>query len=155
MLQCFTEQAPNPESRITLSSTRDRLGVPIPRVQWRTTDLERATMLALTTVVTREFRRLGLGTINSLPWLMDGASAWPADFVDAYHHSGTTRMSIDPKLGVVDQNCRVHGISGLYVAGSPTFPTSGYANTMLTIVALTIRLADHLKRDALSSARIG
>jgi len=62
------------------------------------------------------------------------------------HHIGTTRMHPDPKQGVVDQNCRVHGISNLHVAGSSVFPTSGHANPTLTIVALALRLADHLGR---------
>ena len=61
------------------------------------------------------------------------------------HHIGTTRMHVDPKQGVVDPDCRVHGLSNLYVAGSSVFPTSGYANPTLTIVALALRLADHLK----------
>jgi choline dehydrogenase-like flavoprotein len=62
-----------------------------------------------------------------------------------WHHMGTTRMSDDPKRGVVDRHCRVHGMENLYVAGSSVFPTSGSANPTLTLVALTLRLADHLK----------
>jgi choline dehydrogenase-like flavoprotein len=62
------------------------------------------------------------------------------------HHLGTTRMSDDPKTGVVDANCRVHGVANLYVAGSSVFPTSGYANPTLTIVALALRLGDELRR---------
>ena len=61
------------------------------------------------------------------------------------HHSGTARMAADPKQGVVDADCRVHGVSNLYVAGSAVFPTHGYATPTLTIVALALRLADHLK----------
>jgi choline dehydrogenase-like flavoprotein len=63
----------------------------------------------------------------------------------AFHPSGTTRMATDPKRGVVDEHCRVHGTSNLYVAGSSVFPTSGYANPTFTIIALAIRLADRLK----------
>lgn len=59
---------------------------------------------------------------------------------------GTTRMHIDPQKGVVDENCRVHGISNLYIAGPSVFPTSGYANPVLTTVALSVRLADHIKQ---------
>jgi choline dehydrogenase-like flavoprotein len=58
---------------------------------------------------------------------------------------GTTRMHVDPKKGVVDQDCRVHGISNLFVAGSSVFPTSGSATPTITIVALALRLADHVK----------
>jgi choline dehydrogenase-like flavoprotein len=62
------------------------------------------------------------------------------------HHMGTTRMHDDPRLGVVDRHCRVHGLANLFIAGSSVFPTGGYANPTLTIVALTERLADDLKQ---------
>jgi choline dehydrogenase-like flavoprotein len=61
------------------------------------------------------------------------------------HHLGTTRMASDPAKGVVDANCRVHGMANLYVASSSVFATSSYARPTLTAVALAIRLADHLK----------
>jgi choline dehydrogenase-like flavoprotein len=63
------------------------------------------------------------------------------------HHMGTTRMHADPRLGVVDPNLRVHEAANLYVAGSSVFPTSGIANPTLTILALVMRLADHLKSE--------
>ena len=65
----------------------------------------------------------------------------------ARHHMGTTRMSIEPGEGVVDAECRVHGLDNLYIAGSSVFPTSGNANPTLTIIALAMRMADHLKRE--------
>lgn len=61
------------------------------------------------------------------------------------HHIGTTRMAGSPSKGVVDKNCRVFGIENLFIASSSVFPTSSYANPTLTIVALSIRIADHLK----------
>jgi choline dehydrogenase-like flavoprotein len=67
--------------------------------------------------------------------------------IDMGHTAGTTRMSDDPKLGVVNSNCRVHGVAGLYVAGASVFPTIGHANPTLMIVALAIRLADRIKID--------
>jgi choline dehydrogenase-like flavoprotein len=57
---------------------------------------------------------------------------------------GTTRMSDDPKSGVTDQWGRVHGIANLYVAGSSLFPTAGWANPTLTILALALRTSEHL-----------
>ncbi len=63
-----------------------------------------------------------------------------------HHPMGGTRMHVDPAQGVVDENCQVHGVSNLYVAGSSVFPTSlGYVNPTLTVVALSTRLADHLR----------
>jgi choline dehydrogenase-like flavoprotein len=63
---------------------------------------------------------------------------------NAHHHAGTTRMHEDPRFGVVDANCRVHGTTSVFVAGASVFPTAGFANPTLTIVALAHRLADHL-----------
>jgi len=71
---------------------------------------------------------------------------WPAQVSGGNHHMGTTRMSDDPKQGVVDRNSRVHGMDNLYVAGSSVFPTCGSANPTLTIVALTLRLAGELRK---------
>ena len=67
----------------------------------------------------------------------------------SWHHMGTTRMATSPREGVVDANCRVHGMTNFFVAGSSVFPTSGHANPTLTIVALALRLADHLQADVL------
>jgi choline dehydrogenase-like flavoprotein len=61
------------------------------------------------------------------------------------HHMGTTRMHVDPHNGVVDANSQVHGVSNLFVAGSSVFPTYGASNPTMNLVALTLRLADHLK----------
>jgi choline dehydrogenase-like flavoprotein len=58
---------------------------------------------------------------------------------------GTTRMHRDPKQGVVDENCQVHGVENLYVASCAVFPTSGTFNPTLTILTLALRLADHIK----------
>ena len=70
--------------------------------------------------------------------------------VDMSHTIGTTRMSDDPRTGVVDSECEVHGVKGLYIAGSSVFPTSGHANPTLMILSLAIRLADKLKKDLAS-----
>jgi choline dehydrogenase-like flavoprotein len=72
---------------------------------------------------------------------------WPSDVGFVFHHIGTTRMSDHPMQGVVDRNCRVHGIHNLFIAGSSVFPTAGSGPPTLLIVALAIRLADHLKRE--------
>jgi choline dehydrogenase-like flavoprotein len=69
----------------------------------------------------------------------------PQRIIGGWHHMGTTRMHRDPKQGVVDENSRIHGIENLFVAGPSVFPTGGYANPSLTIVALALRLADHIK----------
>lgn len=143
-LMCTIEQAPNPDSRVTLSESRDSLGMQTVLLDWKITDIERETFRVLTNTIRSEFQRLGLGNVIAEPWLSsDEGSDW--QLWDNFHQLGSTRMSADPSSGVVDVNCRVHGLEGLYVAGGPTFPAGGYVNPVLTITALTIRLADHLK----------
>jgi choline dehydrogenase-like flavoprotein len=75
------------------------------------------------------------------------SSELPRDVAGGWHHMGTTRMSDDPKRGVVDADCRVHGLSNLFVAGSSVFPTAGSGTPTLTLVALALRLADTLRRS--------
>jgi hypothetical protein len=144
-LQCHLEQVPDPGSRVRLSESHDAVGLPGLRIEWRKSDLELQTVRALTNAAASEFRRLGLGEIQPDEWVHNGSDEWRERLYDCAHHIGTTRMSSGPASGVVDNNCEVFGVDGLYIAGSSVFPTSGYANPTLTIVALAIRLADRLK----------
>jgi len=139
------EQVPNPESRVELSYERDALGMNRVALKWRLSALDRDSVRRSHEVLAREIGRAGLGRVK--PGFGDPFGAWPADVNGARHHMGTTRMHVNPKQGVVDADARVHGISNLYVAGSSIFPTSGSANPTLTIVALALRLADHLKQE--------
>jgi choline dehydrogenase-like flavoprotein len=144
------EQAPNPASRVVLSDRRDALGMPRANLDWRLGALDKRSAAVLVDTVAGEFARLGLGAVVPEPWLGDGSTEWPADPtasnhpLGGYHHMGTTRMSDNPHDGVVDRDCRVHGYANLYVAGSSVFPTSGWANPTLTIIALAQRLGEHL-----------
>lgn len=145
-LQTHAEQAPNRECRITLSDKRDTLGLNLARVDWRLTELDCRTAEVMARTVADEFTKLNLGDFHLCDWLINKRDDWASHFSESYHHMGTTRMSENPKYGVVDSNCQVHGVGGLYIAGSSVFPTSGYANPTLTIVALSIRLSDYLKK---------
>jgi choline dehydrogenase-like flavoprotein len=149
-VQILLEQAPHPDSRLTLSDELDDLGTPRVRVDWRLSELERRTARTAVDVLDAELRRLGLGRVVGTEWLE--GDDWAARLEDAFHNIGTTRMSADPATGVVDPDCRVHGVPGLFVVGSSVFPTSGYANPTLTIVALALRLADHLASKAPGAA---
>lgn len=143
-LQGYTEQPPNPDSRICLSQERDALGLPSARVDWKSSDLERRTLLALSRAIDSEFSRLGFGKLDIEPVLEQDSPAFTAKLSDAFHHAGTTRMSRSETDGVVDVDCRVHGVSNLYLCGGSVFPTSGYANPTLTIIALAFWVADKL-----------
>jgi choline dehydrogenase-like flavoprotein len=144
-LQCHTEQQPDPESRITLSMDRDILGMPKARVHWKINEAERTSMCIATRSMKWELARLGLAEVQIDPWLDDDAADWKSRITDSYHHIGSTRMASSEGDGVVDSNCQVFGTRGLFVAGSSVFPTSGYANPTLTIVALSLRLAHHIR----------
>jgi len=139
------EQAPDPESRISLAPDRDALGLRRAQVNWRIGELERRTAAKFTSYVGAEFARLGIGRCRLEPWLRDDHIPMTDALQETYHYMGTTRMADDPSEGVVDRNCAVYGMDNLYVAGSSVFSTAGQANPTLTIVALALRLADHLK----------
>ena len=141
-IENFIEQRPRPENRVRLSHRADLFGNPLPRLEWSIDAMERRTMRHLHTLLGEDLTRRGFGKVDS-PLLGDPDEPWPISR-DASHHMGTTRMGNDPASSVVDRNCQVHGIDNLYVAGSSVFSTSGSANPTLTIVALALRLADHL-----------
>ena len=144
MLKAHVEQRPDPDNRVTLGRERDRFGVPLPRLAWRVGSDELRTLRAVTDAVGQVFGRLGWGEMRREPWLDEGPNAARAHLEDTYHHHGTTRMAATPSEGVTDAQCKVFGTENLYIAGSSVFPTCGYANPTLTIVALAIRLGDHL-----------
>ncbi|MBP1847758.1 choline dehydrogenase-like flavoprotein [Rhizobium petrolearium] len=152
-LDCMCEQVPDPDSRITLSEHRDRLGMRLPKVDWRSHPDEARTMHRMAELITAEFDRIGLPKPILAEWVRDKAPI-PATFVDVAHPTGTTRMSTDPSKGVVDSNCEVHGVDGLFVSGSSVFPTAGHCNPTQMIVAMAIRLADHLRSRPYKSAPV-
>ena len=140
------EQAPDPNSRIFLSSRRDALGLPRVLLDWRLGEVDRRSALRFLEIARDALRASGMGEIQShLDRVLRERLRWPSTLRGAHHHMGTTRMHRDPKLGVVDEHCRVYGVENLYVAGSSVFPTSGYANPTLTLVALALRLSDHVR----------
>lgn len=137
----MTEQIPNPESRVTLGSDRDALGVPIARLNWQVLPEDIENAIRVQEIMRSEIERSGLGRL----FVQLRRNAFPPDLHGGYHHMGTTRMNRDPQKGVVDADARVHGLSNLYVAGPSVFPTGGHANPVLTVLALTLRLSDHIR----------
>ena len=140
----YFEQAPNPDSRVTLSDEIDALGQRKVCVDWRLTELDWHTYRTAAGLVGAELANSCGGKFQLEPWLQEGSDAVP-QLRGTAHHLGTTRMSDDPNLGVVDRQCRVHGVDNLYVVGSSVFPTGGWAFPTFTIVALSMRLAEHLR----------
>jgi choline dehydrogenase-like flavoprotein len=120
----------------------------MPRItlDWQLGELDRHSLSRSLAALAGTLGAAGLGRIYDRT-LVDEDRVW-REATGGSHHMGTLRMARDPRRGVVDAHCRVHGVSNLYVAGSAVFPTTGYANPTFTIVALALRLAAHLKREA-------
>ena len=149
LLNTMSEQSPDPESRVTLGREKDRLGQNRIKLNWKLNSSDIRSIRRFEEILDRELRKSSLGHLD----IELENDTIPEKIHGGYHHMGTTRMSMDPKRGVVDENCRVHGIDNLFIAGSSVFPTAGYANPTLTIVALAIKLAEHIKTQSLILSR--
>lgn len=137
------EQTPLPDSRITLGSELDAYGMPRVHVQWRFCERD-------VDSICRAYRVLGDGLAAQAGWRLEVDFATLRERVRhsapvGGHHLGGARMADAPARGVVDTRCAVFGLPNLYVAGAAVFPTSGHANPTLTIAAMAVRLAHHLK----------
>jgi hypothetical protein len=130
------------DNRVTLGGERDPLGRRKVQVDWRVGEADVENMRRVMRRFDEAVRRTGTGHFEAA--FPDEASAWQRAVEGGKHHMGTTRMHVAPEHGVVDDNGRVHGTSNLFAAGSSVFPSGGYANPTLTIVALAARLGDHL-----------
>jgi choline dehydrogenase-like flavoprotein len=147
-LDFHAEQIPNPQSRITLTSTRDALGLPRLNVDWRYTPDDVRTVSTSMALLARDVEASGVGRLSYEPESVEREMTRYGAY--GGHHIGTTRMGVDPRTSVVDRDCRVHGVDNLYIAGASVFPTSSQANPTLTVVALALRLASHLTLRATS-----
>ncbi len=130
-----------------LGDELDALGMPRVTLDWRLTELDKKSIRRFYELLGQVMGRTGLGRVQLVDWLLDDDDkSWPSFLSGGWHHMGTAKMHSNPHHGVVDANCKVHGVDNLYVAGSATFATSGAANPTLTLIALALRLSDHLKR---------
>jgi choline dehydrogenase-like flavoprotein len=148
-LRNFMEMAPRPDNRVLLGAERDVYGQPVPVVRHDSSARDRRSLLLLHEVLSREFSRNGFGIFKSR---LHEERPWPIH-LDASHHLGTTRMGEDPRSSVVNPNLRLHQVENVYLAGGSVFPTSGCSNPTFTMVALSIRLAEHLGRAVFDSGQ--
>ncbi len=142
LFDTMIEQTPDPESRITLSGKRDRFGVRQVQIDWKLAKRDQDNLWAVYRILAAELGRLKVGRVKLFE---DNARLFEERLGYGHHHMGTTRAHDSPSAGVVDADLKVHDLHNLYVAGSSVFPTGGHVPPTLTIVALSIRLADHLK----------
>jgi choline dehydrogenase-like flavoprotein len=149
------EQQPNPDSRVTLGRETDRLGMPKLHIDWRYTQLDVTTAMETVRLLREDLAAWGHGRLEYDPATVEHQIT--RDGAYGGHHIGTARMGSSAATSVVDADCRVHGMHNLFVAGSAVFPTSSQANPTLTIVAMALRMAEHLKAEtrlpALSAER--
>ena len=139
------EQLPHPESRVVLSNEKDELGIPRANLFWALSPIDKKTVFTINKLLGQQIGAAGIGRVKLKEFLLDGDVQLPDYTSGGWHHLGTTRMSDDPKHGVVDANCKIHGIDNLYVAGSSCYTTGGAVNPTLTVVAISLRLANHIK----------
>ncbi len=141
----YVQQVPNPDSRITLAKDKDAFGRPQPRLEWKLSAQDHEGVMRAHQAIATEVGRAGFGRMRI------DIEAEPEELLEGSwggaHHMGTTRMDDNPQRGVTDGNARVHHTNNLYVAGSSLFPTCGWQNPTLTIVATSLKLADHLKEN--------
>jgi choline dehydrogenase-like flavoprotein len=135
-------------SRVMLSERRDALGTPEMKLDWHVSESDIDAIPAWLELFDADLRSRGIGRVIA------PAEGWDRGIIGGPHHMGTTRMSADPRTGVVDEHCRVHSVDNLYIAGSSVFTTGGYANPTFTLLALALRLADTL-RSRLGANRAG
>lgn len=140
------EQMPNRESRVRLGDKIDSLGMRRTVLDWRVTSQEGRSIRVLAEAIAKQWRRLQVADFDPSELKLEGRDRGEhGGYIDASHHIGTTRMGTDPKTSVVDSNCLVHNYQNLYIAGSSVFPTSGFSNPTLTLLALCMRMSDLLK----------
>jgi len=165
-VQVLAEQMLNPQSRVTLSAGKDPFGMPRTRLDWQYTAADRAAVLSGLRTMAEQVGATAAGRLQIIPGgvhadavdrlvpgeLISLYRATPDDFDPAgfpvgvgFHHMCTTRMANSSRDGVVDADCRVHDMDNLWIGGSSVFATGGVATPTFNIVALSVRLADHLK----------
>jgi len=141
VVRLLLDQHSNAENRLTLSKDCDSEGRQLLDLRWRYDEADRMSVMTFLDMLDRSLRAHDIGHLD-YSYLRD-SNAWPLTAVHS-HFLGTTRMSTDPRQGVVDQNCRVHRLPNMFVAGPSVFPRYGNANPFLTIAAISFRLSDHL-----------
>ena len=141
------EQAPNRDSRITLSNETDAVGMRRAVMDWRLSRLDHESMWQGTRALAQSMGKQRMGRVNMGKDRFEIPDPSSTYLHGGHHHYGTARMSDSPRDGVVDRFCRIHGVPNVYIASSAVFPTTGYANPTLSIVAVAARIAATLASE--------
>ena len=141
------EQKPYDDNRIELDfDNKDSYGVPRAKLKWKVSQRDKKTPLVCMQRLGQFFIEKDIGRVGMLPFLGNNDD-FPQEFPGMMHHLGGTPMSISPKTGIVDENLKIFNVDNVWVAGSSVFSAAGHANPTLTIVQLSLRLADHLVKS--------
>ncbi|HXH45162.1 MAG TPA: GMC family oxidoreductase [Bradyrhizobium sp.] len=147
-LHFLAEQAPNGNSRVSLSDNRDALGLPFLAIDIRFSEADARSVVRAHEILDRSLRESGYGRLDYHVPAQERVASVLRQAKDGFHQIGTTRMGVSAEDSVVDADCRVHGIENLYVASSSVFVSSSHANPTFSAVALALRLAAHLSENA-------
>jgi len=142
-LRVLAEQTPSRDSRVRLSQRCDQLGMRQIELDWRVTESDLEHVDAHVRGLSQLFVSGGHGPVASTV----SRSEFGRLSAGNHHPAGTTRMHTDGRRGVVDAVGRLHSVQNLFVTGSSVFPASGYVNPTLTIIALSIRLAETIRKE--------
>jgi choline dehydrogenase-like flavoprotein len=145
-LHFSAEQAPSPTNTVALDGDLDEFGIPRLNVRWSPSESDHDSIVRSLGLIASELDRLGLASAEMPKNIEELTQAMGGGFLGGTHAMGTVRMSASPREGVVDQDCRVHGMSNLFVASSAVFPTGGFGPPTLTIIALAVRIAETVSR---------
>jgi choline dehydrogenase-like flavoprotein len=146
-ISLMMEQEPMQNSFIELSEQKDAFGVPKAKINWAISFKTWESVNAITQFLKAEFKRLSLADISIHPHVVLDNDNWETYLTDVNHHMGGTRISETPERGVVDKNLKIWGHDNIYICSSSVFPTGSHSNPTLTIMALGLRLVDHLEKD--------
>jgi choline dehydrogenase-like flavoprotein len=131
---------------VIIDKEKDELGMPRAALNWELTEIDKRSIRALYLLIGQQLGITRLGRVKMMDYLDDeNDKNWPTFTGGGWHHMGTTRMHEDPKQGVVDANCQVHGMNNLFVAGSSCYTTGGAVNPTLTLIALSLRVSDRVR----------
>lgn len=142
VMEAIVEPEPLADSRVLLSSDHDALGMRRAKIDWRLSEQVKRTFDRGFEVFGTQLQQQGIAQVELGP-KFEGRD-WPERMTGTWHHMGGTRMHDSPRSGVVDRNCRVHGVNNLHIAGSSVFPTGSSNYPTVTLVALAIRLSERL-----------
>ena len=131
------EDLPEAHNRVTLDPTLvDSNGIPAPKITYKLSDNSRRMLDHAVARATEALRAAGAYEVASETPLAVGG----------WHLMGTARMGRDPSRSVVNEWGRSHDVKNLFIVDGSIFVTSAGVNPTATIQALTLYIADAMKK---------